>query len=260
MENICDKFQTQTNSIKRILGVMSGKGGVGKSTITVMLADSLINHGYKVGILDADISGPSIPNLLNIQKAFLSSDKDSIIPFITEKGLKVVSMNLMMDDKNQPVTWRGSILSNIIQQFWSKVSWGDLDYLLIDMPPGTSDIALTVLQQIHPHGIVMVSVPQDLVQHIVQKAIEMVNQTNVKLLGTILNMSYYTCPCCGSDFNLYNEKGEEFKNQRILGQLPAISPLAGLSAQKGVLDEATEKLIDPITRIIINEVKITHMP
>jgi Mrp family chromosome partitioning ATPase len=248
------------NSIKRILGIMSGKGGVGKSTITVMLADSLLNHGYKVGILDADISGPSIPNLLDIKEAHLSSELDTINPFVTEKGLKVVSMNLMLDDKKQPVTWRGNVLSNVIQQFWTKVNWGDIDYLLIDMPPGTSDIALTVLQNIHPHGIIMVSVPQDLVQHIVQKAIEMVNQMNIRLLGTILNMSYYTCPHCNEDFNLYNKDEKVFANQRILGQLPAISPLAGLSQNKGTLNEETQKLIDPITRVIINEVKVSALP
>ena len=239
---------------------MSGKGGVGKSTITVMLADSLLNHGYRVGILDADISGPSIPNLLDITEAYLSADQNTINPFITEKGLKVVSMNLMLDDKNQPITYRGAVSSNVIQQFWTKVNWGEIDYLLIDMPPGTSDIALTVLQQIHPHGIIMVSVPQDLVQHIVQKAIEMVNQANIRLIGTILNMSYYTCPHCNQDFNLYDETQEEFSNQRILGQLPAISPLARLSQNKGTLSEETERLIDPITRIILNEVKVGILP
>ena len=144
MDILNNQSQTEHNSIKRILCVMSGKGGVGKSTVSVMLADSLINHGYKVGILDADITGPSIPSLLNIQTAQLSADQNTINPFITKRGLKVVSMNLMLDDKNQPIIWRGAILSNIIQQFWTKVNWGELDYLLIDTPPGTSDIALTV--------------------------------------------------------------------------------------------------------------------
>ena len=248
--------QNEKNIIKRIIGVMSGKGGVGKSTITVMLADSLINLGYKVGILDADINGPSIPSLLDIQTAHLSAEQGTINPFITEKGLKVVSMNLLLDDKNQPVVWRGSVLSTIIQQFWSKVNWGEIDYLLIDMPPGTSDIALTVLQQIRPHGIVMVSIPQDLIQHIVVKAIEMVNQMNIRLLGTILNMSYYTCPCCGKDFNLFKEAQIDFSTQKILGQLPANSPLAELSLNKGVLTPETEKLITPITKTIVDELKI----
>ncbi|MCL2063320.1 MAG: Mrp/NBP35 family ATP-binding protein [Candidatus Cloacimonetes bacterium] len=239
---------------------MSGKGGVGKSTVSVMLADSLINHGYKVGILDADITGPSIPSLLKIKEAHLSANQDSINPFITEKGLKVVSMNLMLDDTNQPIVWRGAVLSNIIQQFWTKVNWGELDYLLIDTPPGTSDIALTVLQQIHPHGIVMVSVPQDLVQHIVQKTIEMVNQMNIRLIGTIINMSYYTCPCCGSDFVMYKDTNETIANHRILGELPAVLPLADLSENQGILNEETAKFIDPITRIIVNEVKLSNLP
>ena len=150
-----------------------------------------------------------------------------------------------------------AILSNIIQQFWTKVNWGELDYLLIDTPPGTSDIALTVLQQIHPHGIIMVSVPQDLVQHIVQKTIEMVNQMNIKMLGIILNMSYYTCPCCGKDFVMYKDNNETLSNHRILGQLPAVLPIADF---QGILNEETATLIDPITKVIINEVKIPSLP
>ncbi|MDD4157624.1 MAG: P-loop NTPase, partial [Candidatus Cloacimonetes bacterium] len=157
--NTCQN-ENNRNSIKKIIGIMSGKGGVGKSTITVMLADSLINHGYKVGIFDADISGPSIPSLLNINEKLIHGNEEEIYPYETEKGLKIVSMNLMMDDVNQPVIWRGSILSTVIQQFWKKVNWGEIDYLLIDMPPGTSDVALTVLQQIHPDAMIMVSIPQ----------------------------------------------------------------------------------------------------
>ena len=260
MDFFKNQTQQEKNSIKRIIGIMSGKGGVGKSTVTVMLADSLMNHGYKVGIIDADITGSSIPSLLKIQEEKLSADQDTINPFITPKGLKVVSMNLMLDDKNQPVVWRGAILSNIIQQFWAKVNWGTLDYLLIDTPPGTSDIAMTVLQQIHPHGIVMVSVPQDLVQHIVQKTIEMVNLANIKMIGIILNMSFYTCPCCGNNFVMYKENSQSMSNHRIIGHLPATMMLADLSENKGILSEETEKIMDPITRVIINEIKTPSLP
>lgn len=249
----------ENKKIKKIIGVMSGKGGVGKSTVTVMLADALLNHGYRVGILDADITGPSIPSLLHIQEAHLSGDQDCINPFLTESGLKIVSMNLMLDDINQPVIWRGSILSNIIQQFWTKVNWGELDYLLIDMPPGTSDVALTVLQQIHPNGIIMVSVPQDLVQLIVHKAIEMVHQMNIRLIGTILNMSYYTCPCCGNDFKLYKESHDEFSNHRILGQLPALPQIAELIDKQGLMCDEARNLIEPIAKIIIDELKTNNL-
>ena len=249
----------ETNSVKKVLGIMSGKGGVGKSTVTVMLADSLLNHGYKVGILDADITGSSIPRLLKIDEEHLSSDQDTIKPYITEKGLKIISMSLMLDDKNQPIIWKGSILSSVIQNIWSKANWGNLDYLLIDMPPGTSDIALTVLQQFHPHGMIMVSVPQDLVQSIVHKSIEMVHQMNIKFIGTILNLSYITCPCCGEDFHLYEESKEFSSKQRILGDLPARRNVAELANNRGILTEETEQLIAPITRIILEEVKISNL-
>ncbi|MCL1827847.1 MAG: Mrp/NBP35 family ATP-binding protein [Candidatus Cloacimonetes bacterium] len=252
MENI----KKEHSSIKRVIGILSGKGGVGKSTVTVMLADSLLNHGYKVGILDADITGSSIPSLLDIHEIQLSSEDDTIIPFVTEKGLKVVSMSLMVDDKNQPIIWRGSVLSNVIQNIWNKAKWGDIDYLLIDMPPRNADIVLFVLQQIHPDGIIMVSIPQDFVQTIVCKSIELVHQMNIKMIGTILNLSYITCPCCGEEFTLYQENKVSNSGQRILGHLPAKSNLAELSAAKGVLDEETEKLITPITRVILEEVKV----
>jgi len=242
-----------TSNIKRILGIMSGKGGVGKSTITVMLADALQKLGYKVGILDADITCPSIPRLLDIQDEQLTTDHETIYPFTTDKGLKVVSMHLMLDDSDKPVVWRGSVMSTIIQQFWKKVKWDDIDYLLIDMPPGTSDIALTVAQHIHPHGMIIVSIPQDFVQSIVSKTIEMISQMNIRLLGIILNMSYYTCPCCGKDFYLYKNSSEDLSSYRILGRLPANIHIAQLTGQQGVIDESTEQLMMPIARAIIEE-------
>jgi len=242
-------MSSDTSNIKKILGIMSGKGGVGKSTITVMLANAMVNLGYHVGILDADITCPSIPRLLNIHEEQLTTDHDNIYPFTTEKGLKIVSMNLMLDDANKPVVWRGSVMSTIIQQFWTKVKWGDIDYLLIDMPPGTSDIALTVSQHIHPHGMIIVSIPQDFVQSIVTKTIEMIAQMNIRLLGIILNMSYYTCPCCGKDFVLYQNSSDDLSGYRILGKLPANTHIAQLTD----LDQQTELLMAPIARAIIDD-------
>ncbi len=250
------KNQNAKSSIQKIIGVMSGKGGVGKSTVTVMLADSLLNHGYKVGIFDADISGPSIPSLLNINEKLLQGNEEEIYPYETEKGLKIVSMNLMMDDVNQPVIWRGSILSNVIQQFWKKVIWGDIDYLLIDMPPGTSDVALTVLQQIHPNTMIMVSIPQEMVQMIVHKSIEMVNKMNIKMLGLILNMSYYICPCCNEKFRLYHEKSDSVNPYRVLAELPATIDVADIANNQGILTDSLQELIDPVTHIITEEIKI----
>lgn len=257
--NTCQN-ENNRNSIKKIIGIMSGKGGVGKSTITVMLADSLINHGYKVGIFDADISGPSIPSLLNINEKLIHGNEEEIYPYETEKGLKIVSMNLMMDDVNQPVIWRGSILSTVIQQFWKKVNWGEIDYLLIDMPPGTSDVALTVLQQIHPDAMIMVSIPQDMVQMIVHKSIEMVNKMNIKMLGLILNMSYYVCPCCGENFSLYQEANQSVNPYRVLAELPATLDVAGIANNQGTLTDELQEFIDPVTHIITEEIKInTHL-
>ncbi|MBC2576816.1 Mrp/NBP35 family ATP-binding protein [Peptostreptococcus canis] len=212
------------NKIKNIIGVMSGKGGVGKSTVTTLLARQLSEQGYNVGILDADITGPSIPRLMMIDHIKAYSDGEFIIPVMTDNGIKVVSLNLLIEDEDSPVIWRGPMIGGVVQQFYSEVLWGELDYLLIDMPPGTGDVALTVMQSIPLTGIVMVSIPQNLVSMIVGKAINMANQLKVPVVGVVENMSYVVCPGCSEKIKIFSdEKTDEFLKQYnldLLGELP----------------------------------------
>ncbi|RDY24090.1 ATP-binding protein [Romboutsia maritimum] len=221
------------NSIKNVIGVMSGKGGVGKSTVSVMLAKKLRQSGFKVGILDADITGPSIPRLLGLKNKRAQSTEQFIFPVETEDGIKVMSLNFMIEDENEPVIWRGPVVSGAVKQFWTDVLWEELDYLIIDMPPGTGDVALTVMQSIPINGLVMVSVPQDLVSMIVSKAINMANKMDIKVLGIIENMSYILCPDCDKKIKLFEGKNvDTFLREsglNLLGELPMVSSISNLS-------------------------------
>lgn len=216
------------NKIKKVIAVMSGKGGVGKSTVSVLLAKKLNELGFDVGILDADVTGPSVPRLLDIKEKARGTE-EFILPVESKEGIKVMSVNLLMEDENQPVLWRGPVVSGVITQFWTDVLWEELDYLIIDMPPGTSDVALTVMQSIPINGVVMVSIPQDLVTMIVAKAINMARKMDVKVLGVIQNMSYINCPDCSKKIRLFNsEKAEEEYREMgidILGELPMTQTL-----------------------------------
>lgn len=197
-------FQTTKSNIKHIIGVMSGKGGVGKSTVTSLLALNMALKGYKVGILDADITGPSIPHAFGL-KGRLKGSNNEMYPLETKLGIKIVSINLLLNDSNEPVVWRGPILGNAVKQFYSETVWGDIDYLFIDMPPGTSDIQLTVLNNIPLSGVIMVSSPQDLVSMVVSKCVNMVKKVNVNIIGLIENMSYIKCPCCDNKIEIYGK-------------------------------------------------------
>ncbi|MGM9970497.1 MAG: P-loop NTPase [Anaeroplasma sp.] len=197
----CDKNKSflidtaKENNLKKIIGVVSGKGGVGKSMVTSLLAVELAKKGYKVGILDSDITGPSIPKSFGLKDGVDGTDT-LMYPSVSKLGIKVMSVNLLIQDPTLPVLWRGPVLGNVIKQFYSEVLWGNLDYLLIDMPPGTGDVALTVFQSFPIDGVIIVSTPQDLVKMIVGKAVNMCNQMKIKILGLIENMSYMKCPCC----------------------------------------------------------------
>ena len=185
------------SKIKRIIAVLSGKGGVGKSFVASLLASSLAKQGYKVGILDADITGPSIPKAFGLH-GMLEGDETGILPAETSQGIKVVSVNLLVEDETKPVVYRGPALSGLITQLYQDVTYGDLDYLLIDMPPGTADINLTIFKQIPLTGLLMVTTPQDLVNLIVSKCVNMAALLNVPILGIVENMSYMVCECCGN--------------------------------------------------------------
>ncbi len=208
-EDACGITNNPKNKIKHVIGVMSGKGGVGKSSMTTLLAKELNKQGYRVGVMDADITGPSFPRLFGLEKEAAYGSNDAIQPVVDKDGIEVMSLNFLMEDEMQPVIWRGPIVGNAVKQFWTDVIWGELDFLLIDMPPGTGDVALTVMQSIPLNGVVMVSTPQPMVSMIVSKAINMCKQANVEVLGIIENMSYVQCPDCGKRIEIFAHKDVE---------------------------------------------------
>jgi Mrp family chromosome partitioning ATPase len=193
------------NQVKRVIAVMSGKGGVGKSSVTAMLACGLARTGKKVGILDADITGPSIPRLFGLPAGGLRKSDQGLLPAVTGLGIKIISTNLLVPNEDDAVIWRGPMINGIIQQFWRDVLWGKLDVLLVDLPPGTSDAALTVMQSLPVNGVVLVTSPQQLAGMVVKKASAMLKQLNVPVLAVIENMSYFTCPKCGEKHELFGE-------------------------------------------------------
>lgn len=221
----------QLSNIKNVIVVMSGKGGVGKSSFTSMIAITLQKKGYKVGILDADITGPSIPKLFGVH-GNPEMTEFGAYPMKSANGIAVMSMNLLLPNDEEPVVWRGPIVSGVIKQFWEEVVWGDLDYLVIDMPPGTGDAQLTILQNLPVNGVYMVSSPQDLANMIVRKGIKMVNMMNIPVLGIAENMSYLSCPDCGKKIQLFGESSiaETCKNYKVplIGKFPLDPQLAQL--------------------------------
>ena len=198
------KPMNKNSNIKKVIGIVSGKGGVGKSLVSCLLASRCQRAGLKVGILDADITGPSVPKSFGITSRAMQ-DETGLLPTVTKTGVKMMSINLLLEDVNSPVVWRGPVISGVIEQFWTDVNWGELDYLFVDMPPGTGDFALTVFQSLPVDGIVIVSSPQDLVKMIVNKAFNMARLMNVPVLGLVENMSYYECPDCKKKLNIFGE-------------------------------------------------------
>lgn len=200
-------FRKPMNSgskIKKVIGVVSGKGGVGKSLVTCLLASKCAAAGLKVGVLDADITGPSVPKSFGATSRAMQ-DSEFLIPNVADNGVKVMSVNLLLESEESPVVWRGPVISGVVEQFWTEVRWGELDYLFVDMPPGTGDVALTVFQSLPVDGIVIVSTPQDLVKMIVSKAFNMAKMMNVSVLGLVENMSYYVCEDCGKKIEIFGK-------------------------------------------------------
>lgn len=247
-------FQVDANvysEIKNVIGIVSGKGGVGKSMVTASLANLLAAKGWRVGILDADITGPSIPKMYGLHGPAVADD-EGIYPMLTENDIKVISINLMMPDEEAPVIWRGPVIAGMVKQFWSDVIWGELDYLLVDMPPGTGDVPLTVFQSLPVDGTVIVTSPQELVQMIVKKAYNMAKTMNIPVLGIVENYSWLACPDCGKKISVFGEshideiaEGMELK---VLGKMPIDPQFAALAdgkfsgAQNPYLEEAYKAL------------------
>ncbi len=210
------------NNIKHVIAVVSGKGGVGKSMVTSTLAVTLRRRGYSVGILDADITGPSIPKSFGIRTNAMQNEI-GILPAETSTGIKIISVNMMLKETDAPVIWRGPVIAGAVKQFWHDVVWGDLDYLLIDCPPGTGDVPLTVFQSIPLDGAVIVTSPQDLVSLIVKKAFNMATMMNIPVIGMVENMSYVKCPDCGKEFSVFgggSESVAEETGTKLLGKMP----------------------------------------
>lgn len=217
------------SEVKHVIGVVSGKGGVGKSFVTASLANRMAAKGYKVGIMDADITGPSIPKMYGLKGA-ATADDNGIYPMETENGIKVMSVNLLLPTEETPVIWRGPILANMVKQFWTDVIWGDVDYLFVDMPPGTGDVPLTAFQSLPLDGVVIVTSPQDLVRMIVKKAYNMADMMKVPVLGIVENYSYVKCPDCGKKIYVFGESKIDAAAAEVqvpvIGKMPLDSDIA----------------------------------
>lgn len=246
----------QHSSVKHVIGVVSGKGGVGKSFVTGILTTNLARAGKRVGILDGDITGPSIPRMFGISDERSYGVEEQLIPIEDANGIKIMSANLVLQNETDPVLWRGPVVAGAIQQFYSQCNWGDLDYLLIDMPPGTGDVALTVFQSLPVEGVVIVSSPQDLVQMVVGKAVRMAEMMHVPVLGLIENMAYITCPHCDERIEPYGpsklaETAAAF-NLKPLGQLPMDATFAQIADKGTFSTELPEGLVPDATQSVLD--------
>lgn len=229
----------ELSNIKKVIGIVSGKGGVGKSLVTSLLASNMNKQGYNVGILDADITGPSIPKAFGINSEIQGGDLGAF-PAKSKNDVEVMSLNLLLDDETTPVVWRGPVIAGAVKQFWTDIIWADVDYLFIDMPPGTGDVPLTVFQSIPLDGIIIVTSPQELVGMIVEKAVKMANMMDIPVLGIVENMSYFECKDCGKIHYIYGEsKVEELaKSYKIdtVYKIPIDSTIAEL-CDKGMIED-----------------------
>ena len=241
------------SKIKKIIAVVSGKGGVGKSMVTSMLAAQTNRNGKKTAILDADITGPSIPQVFGLSgQAY--GDENGILPVKTGKGINVISLNLLIDHTTDPVIWRGPVIAGVVKQFWTDVIWGDVDYMFIDMPPGTGDVPLTVFQSIPVDGIIIVTSPQELVSMIVEKAVNMAKAMNIPILGIVENMSYFKCDQCGREHSIFGESRIEETAKRFgidsvcrLPINPAIASMADNGQGDEMKEEAIERFLNEVT-------------
>lgn len=244
--------QNSASNVKKVIGIVSGKGGVGKSLVTSLLASSLAKQGKRVGVLDADITGPSIPRMFGIEGKAMGSP-DGLLPLVAADGTKVVSTNLLLDDVTDPVIWRGPMIAGVVKQFWSDVVWGDIDYLFVDMPPGTGDVPLTVFQSLPVDGIVVVTSPQELVGMIVAKAVKMAGSLEIPVVGLVENMAYFVCPNCNEKHYIFGESQVDILAQEYgiaaTAQIPT-DPTIAAHCDTGRIDEVDSSWLEDIVAAI----------
>ena len=240
------------SNIGKVIGVVSGKGGVGKSLVTSLLSTAMQKRGNACAVLDADITGPSIPKSFGIT-ARAKADESGLLPEESKNGTKIMSVNLLLENEESPVVWRGPVISGVIQQFWKDVAWGDVDYMFVDMPPGTGDVSLTVFQNLPVDGIVIVTTPQDLVTMIVKKAFNMAKLMNIPVIGLVENMSGFVCPDCGKEYKIFGEsKIDEIAKELgvpVLARIP-IDPKTAALVDKGAIELADDKCVADAVEII----------
>lgn len=248
-------FLVQLNErsrVGKVIAVVSGKGGVGKSMVSSMLATAFARKGYKTAVLDADVTGPSIPKAFGL-KARAVGDESGIYPVVTKTGIQVMSVNLLLENETDPVIWRGPVIAGTVKQFWQDVIWSDVDYMFVDMPPGTGDVPLTVFQSIPVDGIVIVTSPQELVSMIVAKAVKMADMMNVPVLGIIENMSYVECPDCGKKISIFGESHVEETAKEyglsVLGKLPMRRAVAK-AADEGTIEDLEGEILPDAVKVI----------
>ena len=242
------------STVKKVIAVVSGKGGVGKSTVTSMLAVSMARQGKRVGVLDADITGPSAPTAFGVTEC-QGANEQGLYPALSRSGIQVMSINLLLDHPDDPVVWRGPVIAGAVKQFWTDVIWEDVDYMFVDMPPGTGDVPLTVFQSLPVDGIVIVTSPQDLVSMIVSKAVKMANMMHVPVLGFVENYSYLNCPDCGKKIEVFgksklDEVAEAF-NLPILARLP-IDPHVAECYDSGLMETVNTELMADVLKAVEN--------
>lgn len=246
--------QNELSDVKRVIGVVSGKGGVGKSLVTSLLAVGAVRDGKKAAILDADITGPSIPKAFGVNhRRAESMDGTHILPVVSASGVKIMSLNLLIDDESKPVIWRGPILAETVKQFWRDVAWDEVDTMFVDMPPGTGDVPLTVFQSLPLDGIVVVTSPQELVSMIVSKAVNMAKMMDIPVLGLVENMSYFKCPDCGSVHEIFGKsRSEEVANEFGIPKvvrLP-IRPDLARTVDEGMIEDADEEVVKLLSGLV----------
>ncbi|MBR0319614.1 MAG: Mrp/NBP35 family ATP-binding protein [Clostridia bacterium] len=245
----------ETTHVKKVVAVMSGKGGVGKSMVTSLLAVMAQRMGYKTAIMDADITGPSIPKAFGLKDMAMGSE-EGILPSETRTGIKVMSLNLLLEEETAPVVWRGPVIGGTVKQFWTDVLWGDVDIMFIDMPPGTGDVPLTVYQSIPVDGVVVVTTPQSLVGMIVEKAVNMVGMLDIPVLGLVENMSYVKCPDCGKHVSVFGESHADETaakhGLKMLGKLPIDQKLAG-ACDTGLVELFEGNWLDEAMKVILKD-------